>query len=81
MVALAAAGPQAPAIQAFAGVRANVCHTWFRGDRAGRPQILRTRTTAPRAIAPVALTAQRPPFLPQAPHSHSLFQRPPPLSL
>ena len=79
LAALVATGPL-PSARLGDAARADVSIAWFRSDRSGDFQSERAGAPLPPpAVAGVAFQAQWDPVLPNARHSHPLFQRPPPL--
>jgi len=79
LAALVATGPM-PSARVIDAARADVSIAWFRSDRTSDFRSEHASKALPKpAIARVRFQAQWDPVLPDARHSHSLFQRPPPL--
>jgi hypothetical protein len=79
LAALVATGPM-PSARVIDAARADVSIAWFRGERTGdfRSEHAGAPPSKP-AVVRVSFQAHWDPILPDALHSHSLFQRPPPL--
>jgi hypothetical protein len=79
VAALVAAGPM-PSARAVELARTTVGISWCRADVTSRPQRQPAREALPVAATErLAFDSRREPVLPDTLHSHSLFQRPPPL--
>ena len=79
LAALVATGPL-PSVRVMDAARADVSIAWFRSERTS--DFRSEHSSAPQstpALARVSFQAHWDPVLPNALHSHSLFQRPPPL--
>jgi hypothetical protein len=79
LAALVATGPM-PSARVIDAARADVGIAWLRSDRTS--DFRSERCSAPQstpAVERVRFQAHWDPVLPSALHSHSLFQRPPPL--
>src|SRR3990170_5216358 len=81
LVALAAAGPQVAPTLRVEDLRPSVTHAWVRSDRSCRPQLQCAGSTGCATPLSALTASSRQSFLPETPHPHSLFQRPPPLSI
>ena len=79
LAALVATGPM-PSARVIDAARADVSIAWFRSERTSdfRSEHSSALQSKP-AVARVSFLAHWNPVLPNALHSHSLFQRPPPL--
>jgi hypothetical protein len=79
LAALVATGPM-PSARVVDAARADVSIAWFRGDRSSNFRTEQSNPPLPRpAAARAGFQDLWDPVLPNARHSHSLFQRPPPL--
>lgn len=79
LAALATTGAM-PSARVVDAARADVSIAWFRSDRTSDFRSEQSNPPAPKlSVARVGFQALWDPVLPNALHSHSLFQRPPPL--
>jgi len=78
LAALVATGPM-PSARVIDAARADVSIAWFRSDRTSDVHSERPSASLPKpAVARARFLVRWDPVLPNALHSHSLFQRPPP---
>jgi hypothetical protein len=78
LAAFAAAGPM-PTPTTFEVARVAISINWFHGEKAGPQETQPARVATPATGRDLTATLNRNRVRPHVLHSHSLFQRPPPL--